>query len=434
VSASATASSAGGALPESTRHSALPALRDPRVLVGLLVLLIPVAWWTWRSFHEGGTLDLGLAYTGGQVALATGHPEHLNTWISLPFLGAVMAIVTRLMSVQSAADLLNVLNLVLAVSTVAVVLVRLRAMLSPLWWWLAAFGMVTFGPLLSTVWWKQFNLISLVGALAGFYLIRARHTVKGSGLIGLSIAIKPLAVLLPFVLLARRETRRAGVLTLGWVVALSMLAQGFMATRAGNLATLNVFPVLRNFTEKSKLGNILACHPENFAPGSLLCRLAGGQNENLQHVVVWAAIALLGAWVVDALRGRSMVSWDVFAFTCAMSTMVSPIAWSHYQLMLAPLFVLLFVRFVTEGASVSTWSGLIAAFVLASLMWQPFGSSIGAVRTLIDGSAQTQRALFSIAAVAQFAQYVLIMTGVVWYLQAKAVMTGSKKRVMEVGV
>jgi hypothetical protein len=212
----------------------------------------------------------------------------------------------------------------------------------------------------------------------------------------------------------------------GWLL-LSVLAQGFMAVRAGNLATLNAWPVFRNFADKSKLGNILACHTEDFAPGSLLCRLAGGQNESIQHVIVWGAVGLLGVWVADALRGRSMKSWDVFAFTCALSTMVSPIAWSHYQIMLAPLFVLLLVNFVTDGASAASWLGLAVAFALASLMWQPFGTSVGAIRNLIDGAAQTQRDVFTVAAVAQFSQYVLILTGIIWYLEAR-VAAGSPRR------
>jgi hypothetical protein len=101
--------------------------------------------------------------------------------MSTPLLGAVMAIVTRLMSVASAADLLNVLNLVLALGTIGFVLVRLRAVLPSVWWWVCACCMVSFGPLMSTVWWKQFNLIALAGALVGFYLIRSRHTVTGGG-------------------------------------------------------------------------------------------------------------------------------------------------------------------------------------------------------------------------------------------------------------
>lgn len=406
-----------------TSSAAIPRMsmrwRTLSFLCGLLALAGLVIWWVQRAYNEVAPADLGLAYEGGAMAWATGHPEHLATWISTPFLGAVMAIVTRLMSVETAADLLITLNLLLVVGTTGVVLYRLRPKLKPLWWWVLAFAMLSFGPMMSTVWWKQFNLVALVGALTGFDLIRKHRQATGAALIGLSIAIKPLAVVLPFVLVARRETRRAGALALGWVVGLNILAQGFMAERAGNLVTLNILPVLANFAKKSKPENIWACHPENFAPGSLLCRLAGGQNWNIQHLIVWIGIALLGAWIVDALRGKKMVSWEVFAFTCAVSTMVSPIAWSHYQVMLAPLFVLLFVKFVTEGATLGTGAGLILAFALASLMWQPFGTSIGALRHVIDGAAQTQRALFSIAAVAQLAQYVLVLTGIIWYLQAR---------------
>jgi Glycosyltransferase family 87 len=399
------------------------------IVFGLLALAGLVVWWILRAYNEPTPDDLGLAYQGGQVAWATGHPEHLSTWISTPFLGAVMAIVTQLMSVETAANLLTTLNLVLVVGVIVFVLHSLRTVLSPAWWWIGAFAMITFAPMLSTVWWKQFNLIALVSALAGFYLMRKRHTMSAAALIGLSIATKPLVILLPFVLLARHETRRVGALALGWVIALNVVAQGFMATRAGNLAALNVLPVIKNFADKAKPENIWACHPENFAPGSLLCRLAGAQNWNAQHLIVWATVALLGAWVVDALRGRSMKSWEVFAFSCAISTMVSPIAWSHYQIMLAPLFVLLFVGFVTNGATIGTWAGLVVSFVLASLMWQPFGTSVGALRHLVDGAAQTQRALFSIAAVAQFAQYVLVLTGIIWYLQARARAAKSKVQI-----
>jgi hypothetical protein len=47
--------------------------------------------------------------------------------------------------------------------------------------------------------------------------------------------------------------------------------------------------------------------------------------------------------------------------------MLSPLEWSHYQVMLAPLFVLLLVRFTQDGAELDEWAGLAVAFVLASL-------------------------------------------------------------------
>jgi hypothetical protein len=397
-------------------------------LVGLVI------WWVSRAYNEVSSADLGLAYEGGVVAWATGHPEHLNTWISTPFLGAVMATVTRLVSVRVAADLITTLNLALVVGAATVTLKRLHGRVRPWAWWLAALAMLSFGPMMSSVWWKQFNLIALVAALLGFDFLRRRRPRAGAALIGFSVAVKPLAIVLPFVLLARRETRRAGLIALGWLIALNVMAQGFMAERAGSLSTLNLLPVLRNFAEKSKPENSWACHPENFAPGSLLCRLAGSQNWNVQHVIVWAGVALLSMWVAGALRGYKMISWEVFAFSCAISTMISPIAWDHYQVMLAPLFVLLLVRMTTDGSLLGTWCGLVVAFGLASLMWQPFGTSIGALRHVADGSAQTQRALFSIAAVAQFAQYILVLTGVVWYLQARVTAPRGRRYETPVGI
>jgi Glycosyltransferase family 87 len=399
--------------------------RRPRVqapnapaAVGYTLLAALVVWWAWRAFHDSGTDDLGLAYQGGQVAWATGHPEHLLTWISTPFLGLVMALITRVMSATQAATLLTLVNALLVVAAAGYVLYRLRGLLRPVWWWILAFALLTFGPMLSTVWWKQFNMLSLFLLLGGWELIRRRETHAGGAAIGLSIAIKPLAILLPFVLIARRETRRAGVLSLVYLVGLNVLGQVFMAWRAHSLSALNVFPVLSSFANKAKPANYWACVPENFAPGSLLCRLVGGQYWTLQHLIVWAGVALLALWVVDALRGSRAISWEVFAFTCALSTMVSPIAWSHYQIMLAPLFVLLLVRFSREGASAGAWAGLAVAFVLASLMWQPYGTLIGAVKGVVAGGTESEHALLTVEQFAQFAQYILILTGLLWYTNA----------------
>ncbi len=406
--------------------------RRPRVqvpnapsLAGYVLLAALVVWWAWRAFHDPLTDDTGLAYQGGQVAWATGHPEHLLTWISTPFLGMIMALATKVMSASQAATLVDLINALLVIGSVGYVLYRLRARLTPVWWWVLAFALLTFGPMLSSVWWKQFNIISLVLLAGGFELIRRREDHAGGAAIGLSIAIKPLAVLLPFVLVARRETRRAGLWSFAYLIGLNVIGQVFMAWRAHSLGALNVFPILSDFAHKSQPANYWACVPENFAPGSLLCRLVGGHYWTLQHLIVWAGVALLALWVVDALRGSRAISWELFAFTCALSTMVSPIAWSHYQIMLAPLFVLLLVRFSREGASVSAWAGLAVAFVLASLMWQPYGTLIGAAKDVVTGGTQTERALLTVEQFAQFAQYIVILTGVLWYTSANRFRTTS---------
>jgi hypothetical protein len=391
-------------------------------VIGYAALAAIVAWWAWRAFHDPLGFDFRLAYRGGQVAWATGHPEHQATWTGTPLLAAVMAIGSRVMSLRTATGVITAINLGLVIAVLTVALRRLRGQLSSAWWWVAAFALVSFGPLMSTVWWKQFNIIALALALAGFELMRRRRPQSAAALIGLSISIKPLIFLLPLVLLARRETRRVGVLALGWVVAANLLAQALLAGRAHDLGVLSPVAAIRNFADKSKPGNVWACQSENFAPGSLLCRLVGHQSWNLQRLAVWTAVALLGLWAIRTLRERGASSWEVFAFVCPLSVMLSPLAWTHYQIMLAPLFALLLVRFTQEGASPGLWAGLAAAFALASLMWQPYGTLIGALAGLLGAHPQTLGARLdeanTVAWFAQFAQYVLLVTAVLWYARS----------------
>jgi hypothetical protein len=380
--------------------------------LGYLLLAAVAAWWTWRALHDASAFDVGLVYRGGQAAWATGHPEDLPTFVNTPFLAASMAIVTRLISVGTAADLITLVNLLLVVALIGIALHRLRPTLSPVWWWVTALALVSYAPMMSTVWWKQFNIIVLALAVAGFDQLRRGRKQSGAALIGLSVAVKPMVILLPLVLLARRGTRGAGALAITWVVALTVAGQAFIAARAHDLGPLNPLEPLHNFADKTKLSALGPCLPVNFAPGSLLCRLAGTDYSILQHALVWGLVALLGVWVIDALRGCSATSWEVFAFTCALSTMVSPLAWSHYQVMLAPLFLLLVVRFSTEGATIGTWFGLATAFFLASLMLTPHATVFGG-QSLGGGAAHSRFLL--VASVAGFAQYVLVLTGVLWF-------------------
>ncbi len=394
--------------------------------VGYAALVALVAWWAWRAFDDAMPWDTGLAYTAGQVAWATGHPEHLASWISTPFLGAVMALLSRVFSVRGVADLVTVVNVVLWVGAVGVLLHRMRGVLSAVWWWILALALLSFAPLMSSVWFKQFNVMALVLSVAGFELVRRRRVGWGAAAIGLSVAIKPLVVLLPVVMLARRETRRAGALAVAWVVGLNVAAQALMAQRAHDLATLDPLIGLRNVLDKTK-PNFFSCLPSNFAPVSLICRMGGGDpllDWKWQRFASVFAVALLGAWVVDALRGRGATSWEVLAFTCPLSVMLSSVAWTHYQIMLAPLFCLLFIRFVREGATLGTWAGLLTAFVLASLIWapqrgSPYGSIFMAIKGVVGRPPPPNEPRF-VEGVAQLAQYLLVVTGVVWYLRRQS--------------
>jgi hypothetical protein len=92
--------------------------------------------------------------------------------------------------------------------------------------------------------------------------------------------------------------------------------------------------------------------------------------------------------------------------------MLSPIAWSHYQVMLAPLFVLLLVRFTHYGAEVGEWAGLAVAFGLASLLWLPYNTPLDPTRQGIVTQTPFDNLVTDVA---MFAQYALIVTGIIWY-------------------
>jgi len=328
-----------------------------------------------------------------------------------------MALLSRVVSIRGAANLVTALNVAVAVGAAAVVLHRTRRLLPPVGWWIAAFALLSFGPLMSSVWWKQFNVIALVLALLGFDLVRQRRISAGAAAIGLSVAVKPIAILLPVAMLARRQTRRAGALAVAWIAGLNIAAQAMMATRAHDLAPLDPLMAVDNFLNKGPPEWVpFLCEPTNFAPGSLLCRAVGGwEYWTLQRTAVLCAVVLLGVWVIEALRGRAATSWEVFAFTCALSAMLTPLAWNHYQILLAPLFFLLLFRFAREGASIGAWSGLTLAFVLASLTWLPYGTMVGGIWELVSGTTESARQVRVLSGIAQFSQYILVATGVLWY-------------------
>ncbi len=389
--------------------------REQIQILGYAAMAGIVAWWAWRAFQDPHGYDLRLAYKGGQIAWATGHPERQWTWDGTPLLAVTMAIVTRLMSLGAAMDLITTINVVLVTGTIAIVLRKLRPQLTPGWWWLTAFALLSFGPIMSSVWWRQFNIIALVLALAGFELLRRGRSLPAGLLMGLSISIKPLVFLLALVLLTRRQSRPTGALAIASVAVLNIAAQALLATRSSTLAVISPWPAFRNFVDKATPSHVWACQAQNLAPGSLLCRLVGSQHWTLQHIVVWTVVGLLGAGVLAVLRGVKASSWELFAFTCPLSVMLSPLAWTHYQITLAPLFVLLLVRFTQNQTSLWEWVGLVVAFALCSLMWEPYGTSIGALGGLLSLHRETTSDANTIAWVAQFAQYLLVIIGCVWY-------------------
>jgi hypothetical protein len=394
-------------------------------LAGGAILAAIVALWMWRAMHDPDPWDTGLAYTAGQVAWATGHPEHVITWISTPFLGVVFAVLSQLFGVRTVADLVTVANAVVWVGASAVVLRRLRSALSTVWWWVLAFGLIIFPPMVSSVGFKQFNAIVLVLAAAGYAWLRQGRSARGAAAIGLSIAIKPMVVLLPVVLLARRSTRRAGMVAIAWAVGLNLAGQAFMAARAHSLATLDPLIPVRNFLDRTQ-PNVFTCLPSNFSPVAFVCRMGAAgalRDEAFQRAAALGLVALIVMWAIDALRDRGPCSWEVFAFVCPVSVMLGTVEWTHYQIMLAPLLVLLLVRFVQSGARVSEWAGLAGAFALTCVIASPYhGSPYASIFTVVRGtfgSVGTPPEPVFVEALAQFAQYLVLLTGILWFFRRR---------------
>ncbi len=398
-----------------------------RLEIGDLVVaglcLVIVGLWTTRAIADHSTSDQFSAWNAGFLTWHDGHPERLYTWTGTPVYSVVVALESQTMSLWTSAVSITLLSAVITLALVAGLVWRLRLRVAPPWRWLIALTLVSFAPLLSTVWWKQINLIPLALGLVGFDLVRRveSRSTAGSALVGLSVAFKPLLILLPFVLVAARDTRRAGLEAIGWLAGSSMAALAFVAWRAHSVAVLSPWRALHNFADKSNpvhYGYIAS--PDNFAPLSVLLRLAGTSHWHEDELFVLVLLALAGAWTVPALRGYGVRSWQAFGFVAVFSSMGSTIDWNHYGVLMAPLFVVLVVDMSGGRASAVDWIGLALAFGLASLVWRPYGTMPGNLHTLLrtghlpplDGFVITAA---PIEAIAQCGQYVLVAVGLIWY-------------------
>jgi len=369
-----------------------------------------------RAFTDPTTFDVGLAYAGGVQAWRNGHPEIVSSWISTPFLALVMALISRVLSVGSVSRLITALNCLTVFTAAAFVWGGLRFRASVGWCWATLLLALTFAPLSSSLWWKQFNIVVFGLALAGFCLVRYRPkaSVFPAVLMAVSIVVKPIIFLLPLALVLRSETRRIGALTVAFTAALLGIGQAFLALRSGRIADLLPSALLRAVSVRTAPENFWVCHNENFSPQSLLCRLIGNHYWPAQQVVVLVGVLFFAALTASVLRQRRADDWGVFAFACLLSPMFSPIAWSHYQLLLMPMFLVLAYEF-RAGASPGLWFGLSVAYVLADLVWQPYGTLPGAFGRMLGGSAETLQFKFAVMSVSMFAQYAVFVVAVSWY-------------------
>jgi hypothetical protein len=387
------------------------------LLVGFLAWAVPALW-------DHRVLDLGMAYNGGAEAWRSGHPERLHTWMSTPFLAMVMACVSRVMSMRAAEWMLTRVNLVVLVCTLVAVWRRLRPHVPRAWWWATLALAACFPPLISTVRWKQFNLLALAIAVLAMQVIRKGRPALGGSLVGLSVCLKPVILLLPLGLLLYRDSRRSGLWSLAAIACLMTLSQGFLAARAGDPGDMSPITALSNFGEKSEEW---VPHVGNFSPLGLLARGAGVLGVlPWERFVLRLAVALLSFAAYLVTRSRGGASWDVLGFACLLSPMLSPVAWSHYQILLAPLLLVLAYRFLKEGAWPSDWALLIFSYGLSALAMTPLVTVPGGLSSVFGGGYETIERQVPVLAISQFAQYFLVLTALAWHPRSPSAGLGSR--------
>jgi hypothetical protein len=371
---------------------------DPLVNVAPAIVALPLALIA-VSLHY--TADFGVAYVGGAEAWATGHPQSLVLWTGTPFLALVMGSVTRLAPAFVAARVFMAVNLSVWMLLLTTVWPRFRGRVPSTWWWATLAGGCLLAPAVSTIFWLQFNLVVFVMGLAGFVLA-GRHDRTSGFLLGLSVALKPILILLPLAFLLRRRSRAAGI----WAVVTGAVLTGFgfvfLAWRANDPHVLNPLDYLEGFLRNGR-SPIAACIVENYSPVALLCRLGVGPSTAI--TVAIAAILVLAGWLlVRGLPQTPEGEWETFAAACFLSTMVGPIDWNHYGLLTGPLFVLLAYQFWRDGAPRPLWLGLLLAYGFTDLVWDPLSSLAGASIPL---------EIFTYTA-GQFGQYFLLLTWIRW--------------------
>lgn len=351
------------------------------------------------SLHYAG--DFGVAYRGGLEAWTTGRPQTLTLWTGTPFLALLMSLVTRAAPQFVAARAFMALDLSVWLVLLALVWPRLRRLMPPPMWWSTLTAGALFAPAVSTIFWLQFNLIVFVLALAGFVLV-GRHDRAAGLLIGLSVAIKPILILLPLALVVRRSSRSAGAWAVAATALLTACGLGFLAWRAADWQASNPIAYLEGFQQNGR-APIAACIVENYSPVALLCRLGLPPSAAIT-VLVAILVAIVGWLMIRRLTDSVEDGWEMFAAACLLSPLIGPIDWNHYGLLMGPLFLLLAYQFWRDAAPRALWVGLAAAFFFSELVWDPLASIAGASVPLLQ----------LLYTAGQFGQYFLLLAWIRW--------------------
>jgi uncharacterized membrane protein len=356
-----------------------------------------------RAFSDPSARDFETYYHGAQLGWTQGDPWRDVYWLQLPAVVLVLGPVTQVMSQSAGAWLVTLVNLVCAVGLAAAALWWLIARCARWFSWLVVIALVGWGALAGAIWWKQLNLLVLALALIGFVVADRRFVLAGV-LIGLSIALKPLALLLPVFLLFHRETRRAALVAIGSAAAFTFAGLVVIAIGGGSISPFGYY---RTFDDRT-VSNF-ACNRVNASPTGFACRVMGVENFDVTRFLVLCGIAVLVALALGLLRGTKGTSLIVFAWACLLSPMASPLEWSHYGVMLAPMFVVLAAHAWEERTRLELWFGLFVAYALSQIVWNPARSLPGQ----FESGGESLDDVYRTMAVGAMAQIVLVAVALV---------------------
>jgi hypothetical protein len=119
---------------------------------------------------------------------------------------------------------------------------------------------------------------------------------------------------------------------------------------------------------------------------------------------VAAAVLATGWLVIRRLRDVRDAKWELFTGAGLLSPMLGPIGWAVYQVLLAPLMLLLAYQFSANRAPLFLWLNLGVVFLLTMLVWDP-----------LESLARTPVPVLVVSyTLGQFAQYYLLLLWVQW--------------------
>jgi hypothetical protein len=368
------------------------------LLVAIAILVVIAA----RAFENASQMDFAAYYRGAQAAWANGNPWRPNNyWAGMP--GALIALgpLTQLFSINQAGWLMTVLNVALAAALLAAAHLWLRHRLPLSATWLATLALVGFAPLATTIWWKQLNLLVLAIAVLAYILVR-RHPWLAGVVLGVGIAIKPLAILLPLFWIVKRDTRRAGVSALASAVVTSVGGLLILLARGGTADPLTYSNQLNDRIGRPARGS-LVCNPANASPTGLACRLWGPHGWTVTQLSVIAGLAVLVILALGSLRGVRGTEFAVFAWACLLSPLTGAVAWPHYEVFLVPMLLVL-----VATKRLELWIGAAATYALAALVWTPAMSLPAQIREWLGGASETPQEVIRWYTLAMLAWFVLV--------------------------